>query len=88
MCQGILGKRIYGTPKIGDIIIIDVSMLSPSASRHTDIIFHVYEHAESETPSLSWSGHHFVEQQGQEEDEDRFFFLSFFHPFFSVTNYS
>ena len=49
-------------------------MLSPSSSRHTDIIFHVYEHSdigEKDKPSLQWSGHHFVEQQGQEDEVDR-----------------
>ena len=60
---------MYGAPKDGDIIIIDVSLLSPSSSRHTDIIFHVYEHKEGENPSLQWSGHHYVEQQGGDGEE-------------------
>lgn len=54
----------------GDIIIIDVSLLSPSSSRHTDIIFHVYEYKEGVKPGLDWSGHHYVEQQGAEEEEN------------------
>ena len=68
-----LGKRIFGSPMNGDIIVIDVSTLSPSASRHTDIIFHVYEYDgdTSQSPSLHWSGHHYVEQQGQEDAPER-----------------
>ena len=74
LAKNLLGKRVLGVPKDADIIIVDVSMLSPSSSRHTDIIFHVYERDEaesSEEPSLQWSGHHYVEQQGQEDEPDR-----------------
>ena len=65
-----LGKRVYGESLDGDIIIIDVSTLSPSTSRHTDIIFHVYEHSLT-SPTIEWSGHHYVEQQGLEEPTRR-----------------